>query len=89
MDSISSKAIIMYQDRVMKKVIVTFFLNIRHRFCLWYILRKILDKFLSKILNRKGVKAYLMMYAYDSQTKIEFEKEWKVLITTYEVTKNK
>ncbi|XP_042973095.1 protein FAR-RED IMPAIRED RESPONSE 1-like [Carya illinoinensis] len=44
MDGISPKAIITDQDRAMKNAIALVFLETRHRFCLWHILKKVPEK---------------------------------------------
>ncbi|XP_042979935.1 protein FAR-RED IMPAIRED RESPONSE 1-like [Carya illinoinensis] len=44
MDGIAPKVIIINQDRVMKNAIAIVFPNTRHRFFLWHILKKVLEK---------------------------------------------
>ncbi|XP_040996125.1 protein FAR-RED IMPAIRED RESPONSE 1-like [Juglans microcarpa x Juglans regia] len=88
MDGEAPKAIITDQDRAMKNAIALVFPNTRHRFCLWHILKKVLEKLGSHGAYKDGLKSQLLKCVYDSQTIEEFEKCWEVMITTYNLQEN-
>ncbi|KAF5451217.1 hypothetical protein F2P56_031492 [Juglans regia] len=75
MDGMAPKAIITDQDRAMKNAIAIVFPNTRHRFCLWYILKKVPEKLGSYGSYKSGMKNDLMKCVYDTQTIEEFEKD--------------
>ncbi|XP_042950256.1 protein FAR-RED IMPAIRED RESPONSE 1-like [Carya illinoinensis] len=79
MDGKAPKAIIIDQDRVMKNPIAIVLPNIRHRYCLWHILRKMSEKLGSHAEFKCGLKSALQRCVYDSQTSDEFEKSWESL----------
>nr|XP_009391893.1 PREDICTED: protein FAR1-RELATED SEQUENCE 2 isoform X2 [Musa acuminata subsp. malaccensis] len=80
-------AIITDQDKAMQKAIETVFPGIRHRWCLWHIMKKLPEKF-------KGYRVYeemrkLMQNAvYDSFTKEEFEESWTKFIEKFNLYDN-
>ncbi|XP_042947770.1 protein FAR1-RELATED SEQUENCE 5-like [Carya illinoinensis] len=88
MDGEAPKAIITDQDRAMKNAIALVFPNTRHRYCLWHILKKVPEKLGSHHAYKTGLKTSLMKCVYDSQTIVEFENSWNVLITTYNLQEN-
>ncbi|XP_042962627.1 protein FAR1-RELATED SEQUENCE 5-like [Carya illinoinensis] len=88
MDGIALKAIITDQDRAMKNAIALVFPNTRHRFCLWHILKKVLEKLGSYGSYKTGMKSALMKCIYDTQRVNEFEKCWDELLTTYNLHEN-
>ncbi|KAF5465008.1 hypothetical protein F2P56_015042 [Juglans regia] len=88
MDERAPKAIITDQDRVMKNAIAIVFPNTRHRYCLWHIMRKLLEKLGSHAEFKCGLKSALQRCVYDSQTSDEFEKSWEVFIDTYNLKEN-
>ncbi|XP_042983224.1 protein FAR-RED IMPAIRED RESPONSE 1-like [Carya illinoinensis] len=84
----ASKAIITDQDRAMKNAIAIVFPESRHRFCLWHILKKVLEKFGSYATYRSGLKIELMKCVYNTQTIQEFENCWAGFINTYDLHEN-
>ncbi|XP_041017006.1 protein FAR1-RELATED SEQUENCE 5-like [Juglans microcarpa x Juglans regia] len=88
MDGMAPKAIITDQDRAMKNAIAIVFPNTRHRFCLWHILKKVLEKLGSYGSYKGGMKNDLMKCVYDTQTIEEFEKDWGQFISTYNLHEN-
>ncbi|KAF5457881.1 hypothetical protein F2P56_021955 [Juglans regia] len=88
MDGEAPKAIITNQDRAMKNAIALIFPKIRHRFCLWHILKKLPEKLGSHGAYKDGLKSQLLKCVYDSQTIEEFESCWEVMITTYNLQEN-
>ncbi|XP_042971217.1 protein FAR1-RELATED SEQUENCE 5-like [Carya illinoinensis] len=88
MDGIAPKAIITDQDRAMKNAIAIVFPESRHRFCLWHILKKVLEKLGCYGSYKTGMKTALMKCVYDTQSREEFEKCWDELITTYNLHEN-
>ncbi|XP_040996159.1 protein FAR1-RELATED SEQUENCE 6-like [Juglans microcarpa x Juglans regia] len=88
MDGIPPKAIITDQDRAMKNAIANIFLESQHRFCLWYILKKISEKLVSYAAYKSGLKSHLMKCVYDTQTIEEFDKCWDGLLNTYDLYEN-
>ncbi|XP_042973008.1 protein FAR1-RELATED SEQUENCE 5-like [Carya illinoinensis] len=87
-DGEAPKAIITDQDRAMKNAIALVFPNIGHRYCLWYILKKVPEKLGSHHAYKTGLKTNLLKCVYDSQTIGEFENNWDVLITMYNLQEN-
>ncbi|XP_042988818.1 protein FAR-RED IMPAIRED RESPONSE 1-like [Carya illinoinensis] len=88
MDGIAPKAIITDQDRIMKNAIAIVFPNVQHRFYLWHILKKVLEKFGSYGSYKTKMKNALMKCVYDIQHADEFEKCWDQLLTTYNLHEN-
>ncbi|XP_042954654.1 protein FAR1-RELATED SEQUENCE 1-like [Carya illinoinensis] len=88
MDGIAPKAIITDQDRAMKNVISIVFPESRHRFCLWHILKKVLEKLGSYASYKTRMKTALIRCVYDSQSREDFEKCWDQFITMYNLHEN-
>ncbi|KAF5445781.1 hypothetical protein F2P56_034805 [Juglans regia] len=88
MDDRAPKAIITDQDRAMKSAIALVFPNTRHRYCLWHILRKLLEKLGSHSQFNNGLKTSILSSIYDSQSCAEFEEKWGQLIQKYDLGDN-
>ncbi|KAG2693966.1 hypothetical protein I3760_08G119400 [Carya illinoinensis] len=88
MDGRAPKAIITDQDRAMKNAIAIVFPNTRQRYCLWHIMRKLLEKLGSHAEFKSGLKSGLQRCVYDSQTSDEFETSWEVFTDTYNLKEN-
>ncbi|XP_057463795.1 protein FAR-RED IMPAIRED RESPONSE 1-like [Actinidia eriantha] len=80
-------AIITDQCMAMKNAIEEVFPNIRHRWCIWHILKKVPEK-LGKCKAYKSISLSLHIAIYDSLTVDEFEGAWDVLIKKYELQNN-
>ncbi|CAL5427921.1 unnamed protein product [Camellia sinensis] len=80
-------AIITDQDQAMKKDIEIVFPNARHRWCLWHIMKKILEK-LRGCGQYESVKFCMQNVVYDSLTKEEFEESWGRFIEKYKIERN-
>ncbi|XP_042988764.1 protein FAR1-RELATED SEQUENCE 5-like [Carya illinoinensis] len=87
-DGVAPKAIITDQDKAMKNAIAIVFPETRHRFCLWHILKKVLEKLGSSARYRLGMKTELMKCVYYTQTIEEFENCWAGFIKTYDLHEN-
>lgn len=72
MSNRAPRAIITDQDKGMQKAVGVFFLESRHRWCLWHIMKKLLEKFGSSKMYEK-IKHRLQLVIYDSLNKEEFE----------------
>ncbi|CAL9194074.1 protein FAR-RED IMPAIRED RESPONSE 1 [Musa acuminata AAA Group] len=81
------KAIITDQDMAMRKAIEIVFPEIRHRWCLWHIMKKISGK-LSWHSNYELIKTTLMHVVYDSMSKEEFDFNWDQMIQKYSLQSN-
>ncbi|CAA2939540.1 Hypothetical predicted protein [Olea europaea subsp. europaea] len=66
-------AIIIDQDRAMQNAIGIVFPCTRHRWCLWYILKKLPKKFIYHV-DKGLIFSALHNLVYDSQTVKEFEE---------------
>jgi transposase-like protein len=67
MNGRASGAIITDQSRAMKNAIARVFPKTRHRYCLWHIMKKLLEKF-TKYEQYADIKRSLHTCLYDSQT---------------------
>ncbi|KAF5463022.1 hypothetical protein F2P56_018977 [Juglans regia] len=81
-------AIITDQDRAMKNEIEIVFLNARHRYYLWHIMRKLLEKLGSHSAYNAGLKTAIMSAVYDTQNAEQFEEKWGQLIHNYDLIDN-
>jgi transposase-like protein len=75
--------IITDQDRAMKSAIARIFPRVRHRFCLWHIVRKFQKKLESHAQYTCGLKNAIDTCLYDSQTCVEFDESWQSLLENY------
>nr|XP_043633675.1 protein FAR-RED IMPAIRED RESPONSE 1-like [Erigeron canadensis] len=73
------QAIITYQDQAMKNAIQNVFPDARHRWCLWHIMRKLLEK-LGIHKKYKFIKYKLKKVVYDSFVPSEFEDAWNIML---------
>ncbi|XP_028065479.1 protein FAR-RED IMPAIRED RESPONSE 1-like [Camellia sinensis] len=80
-------AIITDQDKAMKNAIQIVFPNVRHRWCLWHILKKLPEK-LRGYKEYEAIKFGIQNAVYDSLTKKEFEENWNKLIENYQLEGN-
>ncbi|GFZ00874.1 hypothetical protein Acr_14g0005090 [Actinidia rufa] len=80
-------AIITDQCMAMKIAIQEVFPNTRHRWCIWHILKKVLEK-LGNCKAFKSISPSLHNAIYDSLTVADFENAWDVLIKKYEIQNN-
>ncbi|KAL7220338.1 hypothetical protein ACSBR2_013257 [Camellia fascicularis] len=80
-------AIITDQDKAMKNAIQIVFPNVRHRWCLWHILKKLPEK-LRGYKEYEAIKFGIQNAVYDSLTKKEFEENWNKLIENYQLESN-
>ncbi|XP_052289871.1 protein FAR-RED IMPAIRED RESPONSE 1-like [Citrus sinensis] len=67
--------IITDQDREMQKAIENVFPTIRHRWCLWHIMKKVPEK-LGAFKEREGIISSLLSTVYDSLSSDAFEEAW-------------
>ncbi|XP_040988968.1 protein FAR1-RELATED SEQUENCE 5-like [Juglans microcarpa x Juglans regia] len=80
-------AIITDQDKAMKIAISRVFPTSRHRFCLWHIMKKLLEKFRSHS-RYEEIKNTLHRCIYDSLSELEFKSQWLDMIDTYDLHEN-
>ncbi|CAA2986483.1 Hypothetical predicted protein [Olea europaea subsp. europaea] len=76
------KGIITDQDRIMQNAIQIVFSNTKHRWCLWYILKKLPEKF-DYHIDKGLIFATIHTLVYDSQTADEFEGGWIAMIESH------
>ncbi|XP_042974852.1 protein FAR1-RELATED SEQUENCE 4-like [Carya illinoinensis] len=88
MNGQTPRAIVTDQDKAIKSAIAIVFPRTRHRFCLWRIMRKLLEKLGSHAQYTCGLKSVIQNCLYDSQTCHEFEKSWQTLLDTYNLHDN-
>ncbi|XP_028085082.1 protein FAR1-RELATED SEQUENCE 5-like [Camellia sinensis] len=81
------KAIITDQCSAMQNAIHIVFLEARHRWCLWHVMKKLLEK-LRGYSQYEPIKLALQNVVYDSFTKDEFEHKWKVMISNFNLYDN-
>ncbi|XP_022859242.1 protein FAR-RED IMPAIRED RESPONSE 1-like [Olea europaea var. sylvestris] len=79
--------IITNQDRAMQNAIQIVFPNTKHRWCLWHVLKKLLEKF-GYLVHKGNIFSTIHRLVYDSQTGTEFEKGWGLMIDEYELHDN-
>ncbi|KAH9721372.1 protein FAR1-RELATED SEQUENCE [Citrus sinensis] len=79
--------IITDQDRAMQKAIENVFPTTRHRWCLWHIMKKVLEK-LGAFKEREGIIFSLLSAVYDSLSSDAFEEAWHCMITEYDLWDN-
>ncbi|XP_062163039.1 protein FAR-RED IMPAIRED RESPONSE 1-like [Alnus glutinosa] len=87
MNGRAPNAIITYQNRAMKNAIARVFPGTRHRYCLWHILKKILEKFRAHS-QYDAFKSALQRCVYESQTCDDFEVGWQSLLERYNLKDN-
>ncbi|XP_062155261.1 protein FAR1-RELATED SEQUENCE 5-like [Alnus glutinosa] len=87
MNERAPSAIITDQNRAMKNAIRKVFPNTRHRWCLWHILKKLLEKFGSHS-QYHAIKGAIRSCVYESQTRDEFDANWQSLLDCYNLRDN-
>ncbi|KAK1581752.1 hypothetical protein Q3G72_008723 [Acer saccharum] len=80
-------AIITDQDKAMQKAIEIVFANARHRWCLWHIMKKLLEN-LRRYKQYEEIKFAIQNIVYDSLTNNDFENRWNHLIEKYDLHSN-
>ncbi|CAH9119579.1 unnamed protein product [Cuscuta europaea] len=75
MEGCAPMGIITDQDRAMQNVIKIVFLNAKHRWCLWHIMKKVPEK-LGGLAQKDDILDALHECIYDSQYVQEFEHKW-------------
>ncbi|XP_040990459.1 protein FAR-RED IMPAIRED RESPONSE 1-like [Juglans microcarpa x Juglans regia] len=88
MNGQAPKVIIIDQDRVMKSAIAMVFPETRHRYCIWHIMRKLLEKLGSHSQFNAGLKTAIQSVVYDSHTCVEFDTKWGELIQKFDLGDN-
>ena len=79
--------IITDQKKAMKNAIEIVFSNIRHRWCLWHILKKVPKK-LGRYAKYDTIRVSLHVFVYYSQTPIKFEEVWHDMLDKYDLGDN-
>ncbi|XP_028097663.1 protein FAR1-RELATED SEQUENCE 5-like [Camellia sinensis] len=87
MSGFPPNAIITDQDKAMKKATQIVFPNARHRWCLWHIMKKLLEK-LRGYKEYEAIKFGIQNAVYDSLTTEEFEENWGKFIEEYQLHSN-
>ncbi|KAF5470654.1 hypothetical protein F2P56_011153 [Juglans regia] len=83
----SPSAIITDQDKAIQIAIARVFPASRHRFCLWHIVKKLLEKFRSHA-RYDEIKSALQKCVYDSLIEHEFEESWSDFLDMYDLHEN-
>ncbi|KAM0824835.1 hypothetical protein ACQ4PT_069944 [Festuca glaucescens] len=85
------KYIITDQDRAMMKAIgdLNMLAETIHRFCLWHIIKKLLEKIASIAARKEGLSDDLRHVIKNSFTVEEFEEGWISVLERYDVSSNK
>ncbi|XP_028125042.1 protein FAR1-RELATED SEQUENCE 6-like [Camellia sinensis] len=79
--------IITDQGKAMQNAIQIVFPQARHRWCLWHIMKKILEK-LRAYSQYESIKLALQKTVYESFTKNEFDEEWQAMIAKFSLHDN-
>ncbi|KAK9189877.1 hypothetical protein WN943_018476 [Citrus x changshan-huyou] len=79
--------IITDQDKAMQKAITNVFPTTRHRWCLWHIMKKVLEK-LRAFKEREGIISSLLSAVYDSLSPNMFDEAWHDMMTVYNLWDN-
>jgi len=87
MKDCAPREIITDQDRAMKNAINKVFMNARHRFCLWHILKKLPEKFGSHS-QYYSIKSAIRNCVYNSHTCDEFDACWQSMLECYNLEEN-
>ncbi|GJN30923.1 hypothetical protein PR202_gb19269 [Eleusine coracana subsp. coracana] len=75
-----------YSD-VIAEAVAEVFPNARHRFCFWYILKKLLEN-VGRTQEKEAISSRFKEVVYESVTLTDFEKEWGVMIDQYKLKDN-
>ncbi|KAG6726706.1 hypothetical protein I3842_02G093900 [Carya illinoinensis] len=78
------QAIITDQDKAMQNAIARVFPKSRHRFCLWYIMKKVPEKF-GAYSQYDDIKSQLHRCVYDTLSRDEFNKCWLQLLDNFDL----
>ncbi|XP_022847495.1 protein FAR1-RELATED SEQUENCE 5-like [Olea europaea var. sylvestris] len=81
------QGIITDQDRAMQNAIEIVFPYMKHRWCLWHILKKLPEKF-GYHVDKGSIFHTIHNLVYDSQFIQNFEEGWRVMIDTYDLHNN-
>ncbi|XP_014756066.2 protein FAR1-RELATED SEQUENCE 6 [Brachypodium distachyon] len=87
MSNKAPNAIITDQCKAMQNAIEEVFPQARHRWCIWHIMKKILEK-LSGYEKYENIKYTMSNAVYDSLTKHDFDEAWLKMIKKYELHDN-
>ncbi|XP_022863106.1 protein FAR1-RELATED SEQUENCE 5-like, partial [Olea europaea var. sylvestris] len=79
--------IITDQDCAMKNAIEIVFPNTKHRWCLWHIMKKLLEKF-GYHVHKSSIISTIHGLVYDSENGQEFEEGWRLMLDTYDLHNN-
>ncbi|XP_022857692.1 protein FAR-RED IMPAIRED RESPONSE 1-like [Olea europaea var. sylvestris] len=80
-------AIITDQDRAMQNAIEIVFPNMKYRWCLWHILKKLPKKF-GYHVDKGLIFGAIHSLVHDSMSEKEFEEGWMAMINTYSLHEN-
>ncbi|XP_022868361.1 protein FAR1-RELATED SEQUENCE 5-like isoform X1 [Olea europaea var. sylvestris] len=80
-------AIFTDQDRAMQNAVDIVFLNTKHRWCLWHIMKKLSEKF-GYHIQKSSIFSAIHELVYDSDNGQEFEEGWRLMLETYELHDN-
>ncbi|XP_068665414.1 protein FAR1-RELATED SEQUENCE 5-like [Aristolochia californica] len=81
-------SIITDQDRAIQAAVAEVFPNTRHRFCMWHIQRKLLEKLGQVVRTHKNFKDEFQKCIYQTKTIEEFESSWGLLLDTFDLRGN-
>ncbi|XP_021743201.1 protein FAR1-RELATED SEQUENCE 5-like [Chenopodium quinoa] len=81
-------SIITDQDLAMKAAIRQVFDSSIHRFCIWHIMRKLSEKVGCSLNSDDDFNTQFKSCVYSSETSIEFEEYWKLIIEKYKLQNN-
>ncbi|XP_052178324.1 protein FAR1-RELATED SEQUENCE 5-like [Diospyros lotus] len=87
MEGQARAGIIIDQDRVMQNAIQIVFPNTRQRWCLWHILKKLLEKF-GGHAHKAAILSAMHEVVYKLETLEEFERGWISFISMYTLYDN-
>ncbi|XP_038707340.1 protein FAR-RED IMPAIRED RESPONSE 1-like [Tripterygium wilfordii] len=87
MHGVAPKGIVTDQDKAMKSAIEIVFPGIRHRWCLWHILKKVPEK-LGSLKDCNRITYLIGDAVFDSQSIEQFESSWKLMVESFRLEAN-
>ncbi|XP_062210626.1 protein FAR1-RELATED SEQUENCE 6-like [Phragmites australis] len=80
----SPEAITTSYSDVIAEAVAEVFPNVRHRFCFWNILKKLLEN-VGRTHEKEAISSRFKEVVYDSVTLTDFEKEWGAMVDQYKL----
>ncbi|KAI3960200.1 hypothetical protein MKW98_016924 [Papaver atlanticum] len=82
MSGCAPQGIVTDQDSAMQNAIEIIFPQTKHRWCLWHVMKKLLDK-LGKFGEHQAISVALKDAVFDTQSQDNFEQRWNEVVGKY------